>query len=124
MAGHPNSFGTRSILTTDEGPLTCYSLSLLEQAGFSGIDRLPYSIRILLENLLRHEDGFLVTSRDIEKMALWGQAGESVYAGKGAASGFHGRAGYRGFGSHARCGPEALRKPFENQSADSRRTRY
>ncbi len=78
MAGHPNSFGARSILKTDEGPLTCYSLSLLEKAGFSSIDRLPYSIRILLENLLRHEDGALVTSRDIEKMALWGQAGESA----------------------------------------------
>jgi len=78
MAGHPNSFGARSILTTDEGPFTCYSLSLLEKAGFSGIDRLPYSIRILLENLLRHEDGILTTSRDIEKMALWGQTGQSA----------------------------------------------
>lgn len=78
MAEHPNSFGARSILETDEGPLICYSLNLLEKAGFSGIDRLPYSIRILLENLLRHEDGVLVTSRDIEKMALWGQAGESA----------------------------------------------
>ncbi len=78
MAGHPNSFGARSILTTDEGPLTYYSLSLLEKAGFSGIDRLPYSIRILLENLLRHEDGVLVTSRDIEKMALWGQSDETA----------------------------------------------
>jgi aconitate hydratase len=78
MAGHLNSFGARTILKTDEGPLTCYSLSLLEKAGFSGIDLLPYSIRILLENLLRHEDGVLVTSRDIEKMALWGHAGESA----------------------------------------------
>ncbi|MBI5592270.1 MAG: aconitate hydratase AcnA [Deltaproteobacteria bacterium] len=78
MAGHPNSFGARSILSTDEGPLTYYSLSLLEQAGFSGIDRLPYSIRILLENLLRHENGFLTTSRDIEKMALWAPAGGSA----------------------------------------------
>lgn len=78
MAEHPNSFGTRSILNTDEGPLTCFSLSLLEKAGFSGIDRLPYSIRILLENLLRHEDGSLVTPRDIENMALWGQTGNSA----------------------------------------------
>ena len=77
MAGHPNSFGARSTLTTDECLFTCFSLSLLEKAGFSGIDRLPYSIRILLENLLRHEDGVLVTARDIEKMALWGQTGES-----------------------------------------------
>ncbi len=78
MAEHPNSFGARSILANDEHLLTCYSLNLLERAGFSGIDRLPYSIRILLENLLRHEDGVLVTSRDIEKMALWGHAGESA----------------------------------------------
>ena len=78
MAEHPNSFGTRSILKTDEGQLTCYSLSLLEKAGFLGIDRLPYSIRILLENLLRHEDGLLVTSRDIENMALWGQPAQSA----------------------------------------------
>ena len=78
MTGHPNSFGARSILATTEGVFTCYSVNLLEQAGFAGIDRLPYSIRILLENLLRHEDGVLVTSRDIEKMALWGQSGDTA----------------------------------------------
>jgi aconitate hydratase len=53
-------------------------LNLLEKAGFSGIDLLPYSIRILLENLLRHEDKVLVTARDIEKMILWGQPSESA----------------------------------------------
>jgi aconitate hydratase len=78
MAGHSNSFDTRSTLTTDDGSFTCFSLNLLEKAGFSGIDLLPYSIRILLENLLRHEDGVLVTVRDIEKMILWGQTSESA----------------------------------------------
>jgi aconitate hydratase len=78
MAEHPNSFGARTILKTDEGPLICYSLNLLEKAGYPVTDRLPYSIRILLENLLRHEDGVLVTASDIEKMALWGQAGQSA----------------------------------------------
>ena len=77
MAGHPNSFGARSTLTTEVGSLTYYSLNLLEKTDFSGIDRLPFSIRILLENLLRNEDGVLITSRDIENMALWGKNGET-----------------------------------------------
>ena len=78
MAGHPNSFGTRTPLTTDEGSFTCFRLDILEKSGFSGIDRLPYSIRILLENLLRNEDGILVAARDIENMARWGQAAAST----------------------------------------------
>lgn len=71
MTGHPNSFGTRQKLKTDEGHLTYYSLNQLAQSGFPGIDRLPYCIRVLLENMLRNEDGILITSRDIEKLVSW-----------------------------------------------------
>ncbi len=75
-----NSFDTRKILKTQEGPFTYHSLDALQNKGVSNIDRLPYCIRILLENLLRHEDGVLTTSADIEKMAAWtpdgGNAGE------------------------------------------------
>jgi len=78
MAGHPDSFGTQSVLATDDGDFACYRLDMLEKAGFSGIGRLPYSIRILLENLLRHEDGVLVTAADIEKMASWGKSGQKA----------------------------------------------
>ena len=38
-----------------------------------GVDRLPYSIKVLLENLLRHEDGVKVTAADIEALARWGE---------------------------------------------------
>jgi aconitate hydratase len=43
----------------------------LEKAGFAGVNRLPYSIRVLLENLLRHEDGRTVKADDIEFVARW-----------------------------------------------------
>jgi aconitate hydratase A / 2-methylisocitrate dehydratase len=71
MTDRKDSFATRSTLETTEGPLAYSSLASLADAGFSGIDRLPFSIRILLENLLRNEDGVLVTADDIEAMARW-----------------------------------------------------
>ncbi len=43
----------------------------LARAGIGRVDRLPFSIRILLENLLRHEDGVSVTRDDIEALARW-----------------------------------------------------
>src|SRR5690606_28989676 len=62
-------FGTRLTLQTMQGSVDYYSLRRLEEAGVAkGIDRWPYSLRILLENLLRNYDGYLVTQEDIEKM--------------------------------------------------------
>src|SRR5580704_11240642 len=48
-----------------------FSLRALEAGGFPGVSRLPYSLRILLENLLRHEDGRFVTAADTEALATW-----------------------------------------------------
>src|ERR1700730_16782134 len=48
-----------------------FSLRTLEAGGFPGVSRLPYSLRILLENLLRHEDGRFVKAADIEALATW-----------------------------------------------------
>ena len=48
-----------------------HRLDALTRAGFKGIDTLPYSIRVLLENLLRYEDGKTVTREDIEAVANW-----------------------------------------------------
>ena len=48
-----------------------HRLDALTRAGFQGIDTLPYSIRVLLENLLRFEDGKTVTREDIEAVANW-----------------------------------------------------
>ena len=48
-----------------------FSLPALEQDGFPEIARLPFSLKILLENLLRHEDGRFVKAADIEALARW-----------------------------------------------------
>lgn len=66
-----DSFQTRSELVTEEGPAVYYSLPALERAGFGRVSRLPYSLRILLENLLRYEDGLTVTQEDIAALADW-----------------------------------------------------
>jgi aconitate hydratase len=64
-----NTFGARSELTVGDRRVGVYRLDAL--AGRFDIDRLPYSLRILLENLLRHEDGVSVTARHIETLAGW-----------------------------------------------------
>ncbi|MBV9576597.1 MAG: aconitate hydratase AcnA [Gammaproteobacteria bacterium] len=48
-----------------------FSLPALEQAGLAGIGQLPYSLKILLENLLRHEDNTTVNSADIQALCAW-----------------------------------------------------
>src|SRR3954470_5253746 len=66
-----NSFGTRTALAFGGRTVQTYSLPALERAGFSGVARLPYSMKILLENLLRHEDGRFVKAADVETLARW-----------------------------------------------------
>ncbi len=61
-----NSFGARSTLTVGETSYVVYRLDAL-----AGTARLPYSLKVLLENLLRHEDGHLVTTDQIEALAGW-----------------------------------------------------
>src|SRR5262245_23177879 len=66
-----NSFGTRTELRVGGQPVQICSLPALEKAGFSGISRLPYSMKILLENLLRREDNAFVKADDIRALANW-----------------------------------------------------
>ena len=66
-----DSFGTRTALSTAAGTVTIYSLIALEKRGFPNIPRLPYSLKILLENLMRNEDGRFVKQADIEALANW-----------------------------------------------------
>jgi aconitate hydratase len=66
-----NTFGTRTTLQVDAGPVQIYSLKILEAAGFPEVARLPFSLKVLLENLLRYENGASVTSADIETLARW-----------------------------------------------------
>ena len=48
-----------------------YSLPAAEKNGLKGISRLPFSLKVLLENLLRNEDGRSVTKADIQAFAQW-----------------------------------------------------
>jgi aconitate hydratase len=66
-----NSFGSRTALAVGGRTFQIYSLRALEQAGFADVARLPYSMKILLENLLRHEDGRFVKAADVETLARW-----------------------------------------------------
>src|SRR5262245_39595497 len=66
-----NSFGTRTALAVGSKSYQIYSLPDLQKAGFPDTARLPYSMKILLENLLRHEDGRFVKAADIEALARW-----------------------------------------------------
>ncbi|MEP7305499.1 MAG: aconitate hydratase AcnA [Acidobacteriota bacterium] len=66
-----NSFGTRTTIHVSAGPVQIYSLKVLEAAGFPEVARLPFSLKILLENLLRYENGASVKAADIEALARW-----------------------------------------------------
>ena len=66
-----NSFKTRTPLSVGGRTVQIYSLRALENAGFPEIARLPFSLKILLENLLRHDDGRFVKAADVEALARW-----------------------------------------------------
>ena len=65
-----NSFNSRAVLTSGSRSYTIYRLPVLTARGFN-LARLPFSLKILLENLLRREDGVNVTAADIEFLARW-----------------------------------------------------
>ena len=66
-----DSFQSRVTIHAGGRQAVIHRLDALTRAGFKGIDTLPYSIRVLLENLLRYEDGKTVTREDIEAVANW-----------------------------------------------------
>jgi aconitate hydratase len=65
-----NSFGSRATLTVDGKPYVIYRLDALKSKA-PNASRLPFSLKILLENLLRNEDGGFVKPADIEAMGNW-----------------------------------------------------
>jgi len=69
---HPDSFGARRRLAVGRREVEIFAL---DAAGLAGHDvtRLPYSVKVLLENLLRHEDGVRVSAADVEAVAAWGR---------------------------------------------------
>ncbi len=70
MSASANSFSTKRNLRVQDSTYQIYDLASLEKQGYD-ITKLPYSIRILLENLLRHEEGRAVSRADIEAILKW-----------------------------------------------------
>ena len=70
MSQSVDSFGSRSQLKSGNRTYEIFRLDALEKKGVT-LQRLPYSLRILLENLLRHEDSKSVSAEDIEFLAKW-----------------------------------------------------
>ncbi len=68
--GTRNTFGSRARLSVDGREYGIHSLAALERAGLP-VARLPFSLKVLLENLLRHEDGRVVRPEEIEALARW-----------------------------------------------------
>ena len=66
-----DSLRTRRELTVGGKTYVYYSLRAAEAAGLDGVSRLPASMKVLLENLLRHEDGRSVTKQSIVNVARW-----------------------------------------------------
>ncbi len=77
-----DSFNCRKTLNVDGKEYTYFSLKAAEANGLAGVSKLPYSMKVLLENLLRNEDGRSVTKADIEAVAKWlddkGSAGHEI----------------------------------------------
>jgi len=64
-------FGARDTFTAPQGELGVYRLSRLEEQGLCQLADLPYSIRILLEAVLRNVDGYVVTEEAVKNVAAW-----------------------------------------------------
>jgi aconitate hydratase len=66
-----DSLNTRRTLTVNGIDYDYFSLPALQETKTAALARLPFSLKILLENLLRHEDGVSVTQADIEAISQW-----------------------------------------------------
>ena len=64
-------FSARASLKTAQGEAVIYRLDRLEKAGLGSISRLPYSIKVLLESLLRNLDGEAITEENVQALARW-----------------------------------------------------
>ena len=71
MTSQLDSFKSRRTMTVGGKTYAYFSLVAAEKAGLKNISKLPYSMRVLLENLLRHEDGKTVKAEDVKAIAAW-----------------------------------------------------
>jgi len=80
---HPDSFGARSTLSVGDRQFEIFRLGAEGLAAEGDVARLPYSIKVVLENLARHEDGLRVTAADVAAVAAWGRHPEAHGANAG-----------------------------------------
>ncbi len=71
-----DSVWAKSTLRTKGGEVDVYRLDALAKQGIAGVDRLPYTIKILLESVLRNVDGLAVTFEDVRSLASWQPSAE------------------------------------------------
>ena len=64
-------------ITTKDGEITFYSLKKLEEQGYFTLKNTPYSIRVLIESILRQEDDFLITAEDVKNVTSWNPEGNA-----------------------------------------------
>ncbi|AGN26103.1 aconitate hydratase AcnA [Candidatus Methanomassiliicoccus intestinalis] len=64
-------------IKTEDGDITIYSLKKLEDLGHFSLKNVPYSIKVLIESILRQEDGFLITEEDVKNAASWSPNGNA-----------------------------------------------
>ena len=66
-----NPFGSEATLSSKAGDVKIYRLNRLTELGFGNLDKLPFSIKVLLESALRNMDNFAVTENDVKGIAAW-----------------------------------------------------
>ena len=69
MSSSFDAFGSRDTLTVNGQEIGIYKISALQEKGIGKVDHLPYSIRLLLESVLRNCDGKVVTEEDVKNLA-------------------------------------------------------
>jgi aconitate hydratase len=74
-----NSFGARDRFETGSGPAYYYRLAKLAEDGLADVERLPFSIKVLLESLLRNENGYDVTADDVRRLAAYDPAAPAEF---------------------------------------------
>jgi hypothetical protein len=127
-AAHPNSFKARKTMEVGGKSYTYFSLKAVEKE-IGDLSRLPFTLRILMENLVRHEDGTTVKKADIAAFADWLKNGgkstkEINFRCARADAGLHRRASRGRPRRHARRHGQAGWRRQEDQSAGAGRSRH
>ena len=79
MSAQIDDFGARATLASDGGSVAYYRLAALAQQGIADLDRLPITVKILLENVLRRVDNYVVNREHVLAVARWDPQGPGDY---------------------------------------------